>query len=297
MSEQPNHPAVHTEARFHDEEAARAYLEAIRWPDGPICPHCGGVERNSRITSQTPGKGARPGLWFCGDCRAQFTVTVGTVFEDSKVPLHKWVYANHLICSSKKGVSSKQLQRVLKVTYKTAWFMSHRLRAGMKTTPTGQLGGSGKVVEADETYWGNKRNTKRQPQGMDHKQKIFSLVERNGTVRSFHVPSVTGENLKPIIRANVKRQTAIHTDEFGAYSKLDREFAAHETVTHVRNEYIEGYFSILKRGLTGIYQCVSEQHLQRYVDEFDFRYNNRQSLGVDDSNAPPRLSSKSMGNA
>jgi len=293
MSEQPNHPAVHTEARFHDEEAARAYLEAIRWPKGAICPHCGGVEHNSRITSQTPGKGkgARPGLWFCGDCRTQFTVTVGTIFEDSKVPVHKWVYANHLICSSKKGVSSKQLERVLGVTYKTAWFMSHRLRAGMKTTPTEQLGGSGKVVEADETYWGNKRNTKRQTQGMDHKQKIFSLVERNGTVRSFHVPNVTGANLKPIIRANVKRETEIHTDEFGAYAKLDREFAAHETVTHVRNEYvrgnvttntIEGYFSILKRGLTGIYQCVSEKHLQRYVDEFDFRYNNRQSLGVDD---------------
>ena len=172
MSVQPNHPAVHTEARFHDEEAARAYLEAIRWPDGPICPHCGGVERNSRITSKTPGKGARPGLWFCGDCRAQFTVTVGTVFENSKVPLHKWVYANHLICSSKKGISSKQLERVLKVSYKTAWFMSHRLRAGMKTTFTGQLGGLGKVVEADETYWGKKRNTKRQPQGMDHSRRF-----------------------------------------------------------------------------------------------------------------------------
>ena len=148
-----------------------------------------------------------------------------------------------------------------------------------------------KVVEADETYWGNKRKAKRHPQGMEHKQKIFSLVERKGKVRSFHVPSVTGDNLKPIIRENVKRETEIHTDEFGAYSKLDREFAAHETVTHSRHEYVcgnvttntmEGYFSILKRGLTGIYQCVSEQHLQRYVDEFDFRYNNRQSLGVDD---------------
>jgi transposase-like protein len=160
MSAQPNHPAVHTEARFHDDEAARAYLEAIRWPNGPICPHCGGVERNSRITSQTPGKGgkgARPGLWFCGDCRAQFTVTVGTVFEDSKVPLHKVGLREPSYCSSKKGISSKQLERVLKVSYKTAWFMSHRLRAGMKTTPTGQLGGPGKVVEADETYWGNKQ--------------------------------------------------------------------------------------------------------------------------------------------
>lgn len=283
-------PASHTEARFTDEATARAYLEAVRWPKGPVCPHCGGADRQHRIEAN-PAKNVRPGLLACGHCRGQYTVTVGTVFEDSKIPLHKWVYANHLICSSKKGISSKQLERVLGVTYKTAWFMSHRLRTGMKSTPTGQLGGGGKVVEADETYWGRKRGKKMHPQGMEHKQKIFSLVERNGTVRSFHVPNVSGANLKPILREHVDRRTAIHTDEFGAYAGLRKEFAAHETVTHGIKEYvrgnvttntIEGYFSILKRGLTGIYQCVSEQHLQRYVDEFDFRYNNRQSLGVDD---------------
>src|SRR3989441_10466314 len=156
MSKQAKHPAAHTEARFHNEAAARTYLEGVRWPNGAICPHCGGVERNSRLQ----GKAHRPGLWTCGDCRTQFSVTVGTVWEDSKIPLHKWVYANHLMCSSKKGISSKQLERVLGVSYKTAWFMSHRLRAGMKSEPTGQLGGGGKVVEADETYWGRRRGRK-----------------------------------------------------------------------------------------------------------------------------------------
>ena len=280
--------ASHTEARFNDEDAARAHLEATRWPKGPECAHCGGVERISRLH----GKAHRPGLLFCGDCRTQFSVTVGTVFEDSKVPLHKWVYAIHLMCAGKKGCSSLQLQRVLGVTYKTAWFMSHRIRAAMATEPTGQLGGSGKVVEADETFWGGKKKVFRSKgRGYEHKQKIFSLVERGGKVRSFHVTSVNAENLKPIMRAHVSNKTMINTDEHGAYAKLDREFAGHETVSHLKREYargpvttntVEGFFSILKRGLNGIYHHVSEQHLQRYVTEFDFRYNNRESLGVND---------------
>jgi transposase-like protein len=279
--------ASHTEARFIDEEAARQHLEATRWPKGPECAHCGGVERISRLE----GKAHRPGLLFCGDCRTQFSVTVGTVFEDSKLPLHKWVYAIHLMCAGKKGVSSKQLERVLGVTYKTAWFMSHRIRAAMATEPTGQLGGSGKTVEADETYWGKRKGVKMFPQGYEHKQKIFSLVERGGKVRSFHVANVTGANLKPILRAHVDNASIINTDEHGAYAKLDREFAGHETVSHGKHEYargpvttntVEGFFSILKRGLNGIYHHVSEQHLQRYVTEFDFRYNNREALGVDD---------------
>ena len=286
-------PARHTEDRFTNEQAARAYLESIRWPKGPVCPHCGGTDRQSRIEAN-PAKNVRPGLLACGHCRQQYTVTVGTVFEDSHVPLHKWVYANHLICSSKKGISSKQLERVLGVSYKTAWFMAHRLRHGMKSEPTGQLGGGGKVIEADETYYGRRRGRKVQ-RGMEHKQKIFSLVERSGQVRSFHVATVTGANLKPIIRKHVDRASEIHTDEYSAYIGLRKEFAAHRMVTHGAKEYVrrtergitttntvEGYFSILKRGLTGIYQCVSEQHLQRYVDEFDFRYNNRESLGVND---------------
>jgi transposase-like protein len=291
MTKQTKNPAAHTAARFHDEAAARAHLEAVRWPNGPVCPHCGGIERNSRLTAQVKGKGARPGLLFCGDCRSQFSVTVGTVFEDSKVPLHKWVYANHLICTSKKGISSKQLERMLKVSYKTAWFMSHRLRLAMAKTPTGPLGGSGKIVEVDETYYGNKKGVEVTQGSGKHKHRIFSLVERNGDVRSFHVASVSAANLKPIMRAQIDQRTHLMTDEATRYWKIGKEFAKHSSVNHARKEYgrgevttntVEGYFSILKRGLTGIYQHVSEQHLQRYVTEFDFRYNNRESQGIND---------------
>lgn len=279
-------PAAHTEARFHDEEAARAHLEAIRWSNGPVCPHCGGIERNSRLN----GNAHRPGLWFCGDCRTQFSVTVGTVFEDSKVPLHKWVYANHLLCSSKKGMSSKQLERVLGVSYKTAWFMSHRIRKAMETAPKGPLGGSSKIVEVDETYYGKKKGAEIKTGGA-HKHRIVSLVERKGNVRSFHVASVSAENLKPILRAQIDKRSHLMTDEATRYWRIGKEFAKHSSVNHQIKEYArgdvttnsaEGFFSILKRGLTGIYQHVSEQHLQRYVNEFDFRYNNRESQGVND---------------
>ena len=281
--------ARHTEARFTDEAEARAYLESIRWPKGPVCPHCGGADRQSRLEGQSH----RPGLLACGHCRQQYTVTVGTVFEDSHVPLHKWVYANHLICSSKKGISSKQLERVLGVSYKTAWFMSHRLRAGMKSTPSGQLGGSGKFVEADETFVGRKPNRKlsRPKGGVSHKNAIFSLVERTGTVRSFHVPNITAKTLKPILQAHMARSANLMTDDAGQYHGVGDVAETHQIINHSAKEYVrgyvhtntvEGFFSILKRGLTGIYQCVSEQHLQRYVDEFDFRYNHRVALGVND---------------
>ncbi len=281
--------AIHTEPRFNDENAAREHLESIRWPNGPVCPHCGGVERNSKLQ----GESHRPGLYFCGDCRSQFTVTVGTVFERSKVPLHKWVYATHLICASKKGISSKQLERMLGVTYKTAWFMTHRIREAMTTTPTGQLGGSGKTVEADETFWGNNKKVKgTKGRGYHHKMKVVSLVERDGKARSFHVPAVNAKTLAPILREQVSKKTALMTDEFSSYTKVGREFSEHGVVRHSAKEYargnvhtntVEGYFSILKRGLIGTFHHVSEQHLQRYVNEFDFRYNNRQSLGVSDS--------------
>ena len=285
--------ASHTEARFHDEEAARLHLEATRWPNGAECPHCGGVERNSRLTAKVEGKGARPGLWFCGDCRSQFSVTVGTVFEDSKVPLHKWVYATHLMCASKKGISSKQLERVLGVTYKTAWFMSHRIRKAMETTPAGQLGGSGKFVEADETFIGRKPNRKmsRPKGGVSHKNAVFSLVERNGKVRSFHVPNVTAKTLKPILQAQMSGRSHLMTDDAGQYHAMGNVSETHQVINHSAKEYVrgyihtntvEGFFSILKRGLNGVYQHVSEQHLQRYVTEFDFRYNNRESQGVND---------------
>jgi len=279
--------AILAKPRFHNEEAARKHLESIRWPNGPVCPHCGGTERNSRLD----GESHRPGLLFCGDCRKQFTVTVGTVFEDSKIPLHKWVLATHLLCASKKGMSSKQLERMLGVTYKTAWFMTHRIRKAMEVRHDGQLGGGGGTVEADETFWGKKDGAKVR-RGFAHKNAVFALVERGGKVRSFHVPNVTAKTLKPILKSQMAVDAHLMTDEAGQYRVLGPVSASHQTVVHSAGEYvrgtvhtntIEGLFSLLKRGLIGTYHHVGEQHLQRYVTEFDFRYNNREALGVDDS--------------
>jgi transposase-like protein len=280
--------AIHTEARFTDEDAAREHLEAVRWPNGPVCPHCGGIERNSKLN----GKAHRPGLIFCGDCRSQFTVTVGTVFEDSKVPLHKWLYANHLICSSKKGISSKQLERLLKVSYKTAWFMSHRIREAMDAKPTTPLGGKGDPVEVDETYWGNTGKQKPGQRGYAHKMKVLSLVERNGEKRSYHLANVTAKTVKPILKAQISAKAHLMTDEAAVYTKIGDEFAKHGVVNHSLGEYSRGNittntaessFAILKRGLYGTFHSVSEQHLQRYATEFDFKWNHRQKLGFTDA--------------
>jgi transposase-like protein len=292
-------PATHKANRFHSEESARAHLEDIRWPRGPVCTHCGCVDRQSRIEAN-PAKKIRPGLIYCGHCRTQYTVTVGTVFEDSKIPLHKWVYAIHLLCASKKGMSSKQLERVLGVTYKTAWFMSHRIREAMKPESGGLLGGGGSIVEADETYFGTEEGKKeikaRTKSGgkLKHMNKIVSLVERGtGQVRSFHVADVTGQNLKRVLVSNIRPDTHVMTDASPRYNELKRAapFAKHDQVNHSIGEYargkvttntVEGFFSILKRGLIGTYHHVSSAHLHRYVSEFDFRYNNREALGVDD---------------
>jgi transposase-like protein len=278
--------SIFSAPRFTNEEAAREHLESIRWPHGSVCPHCGGTERNSALK----GESHRAGLYFCGDCRTQFTVTVGTLFERSKVPLHKWLLAVHLLCSSKKGMSSHQLHRTLEVTYKTAWFMTHRIREAM-TSEGGLLGGGGGTVEADETYWGSCKRSKAGKEraalgrrGFDHKQKIIALVERDGSVRGFHVASVNGATLKQVLRENIAKDANLMTDENHMYRKVGREFASHQTVNHSAGEYsrgnvttntIEGYFSILKRGLIGTYHHVSPKHLGRYVQEFDFRYNNR----------------------
>jgi transposase-like protein len=276
--------------RFTNDDAAREHLEALRWPNGAVCPHCGGTERNSRLQ----GKAHRPGLWFCGDCRSQFTVTVGTVFERSKVPLHKWVLATHLICSSKKGMSAHQLHRTLGVTYKTAWFMSHRIREAMGETDPGQLGGNGAAVEVDETYWGNKqpRGTfGKRGAGGHHQMKIVSLVERGGKARSFQYGWINGGTLRDTLQKHIAANATVHTDESSFYKPLYRLFAKHETVAHRKGEYsrngvttnsVEGYFSILKRGLVGTFHHVGEQHLFRYMKEFDFRYNTRSALGVED---------------
>ena len=271
-----------TDPIYTDENKARKHLEAIRWPDGPICPHCSVVDTAHRIK----GKSARPGLWFCADCRKQFTVTVGTLFERSHVPLHKWLLANHLICASKKGMSAHQLHRMLGVTYKTAWFMAHRIREAMRDNPdlSGPIGGENKTVEADETFVGGKAKNRayRKPR---KKEAVFALVEREGRVRSFHVPRVNAKTLRPILVTQIDRKSYLMTDEAGQYIKVGREFAGHGTVNHSIEEYVRGgfwhtntienYFSILKRGINGVYQHVSQKHLKRYLGEFDFRYNTR----------------------
>lgn len=281
---------------FTDDNAAREHLEAIRWPDGPVCPHCGGVSQIKPLR----GKGVRAGLYYCADCQGQFTATVGTIFERSKIPLSKWVLAFHLMCASKKGISAHQLHRMLGITYKTAWFMAHRIRESMVIAPSGPLGSGGGTVEADETFWGTSPRSKkakainkagRKVSGSD-KQKIVALVERDGAVRSFHVANINGETLKSVLHGNISPSANLMTDDFSIYRKIAKRFASHESVNHSAGEYsrgnahtntVEGYFSLLKRGLVGTFHHVSEKHLQRYVDEFDFRYNNRTVLGVTDA--------------
>lgn len=273
---------------FHDEAAAFAKLEEIVWPNGPICPHCGGRERIYELK----GKSTRQGLKKCGHCRKQYTVRVGTVFESSHIPLHKWFQAAYLMASSKKGISAHQLHRTLEITYKSAWFMAHRLREAMRdnSDPMGALGGQNKVVEADETYVGGKaknRAYKEPPK----KEAVVSLVERDGRVKSFHLKTVTAKTLRPILVTQIDRKSYLMTDESLVYIKTGEEFAGHGTVNHSVDEYVrhgsfmhtntvESFFSLLKRGLHGAYHHVSQQHLKRYLAEFDFRHNAR---GVSDA--------------
>jgi transposase-like protein len=285
-----------SQPHFHSEAAAIARLEAIVWPKGPYCPRCGGFDRI------TPVKGGRAGLRRCGPCKREFTVTVGTIFERSHVKLHKWFQAAHLMASSKKGFSAHQLHRTLKVTYKTAWFMEHRLREAMRElNPTEPLGGEGRTVEVDETYVGgkekNKHRSKRHSMGGGAgKEIVFSLVERGGSVRSHHVPTVSAKTLRPILQAQIDAASNVMSDDGG--SRVAGEFPKHQSVNHSIGEYvrgdahtntIEGYFSILKRGIYGVYHHVSPQHLKRYLAEFDFRYNERAALGVDDATRADRL--------
>ena len=275
-----------TDPIFTNEDKAREHLEAIRWPDGPYCPHCGEVQKIYRLH----GKSHRPGLIHCNSCENSFTVTVGSVMESSHVPLNKWVLAYRLICSSKKGMSAHQLHRMLDVTYKTAWFMAMRIREGMREGHFGQLGGEGKFVEADETFTGGKAKN-RAYKAPPPKEAVMSLIERGGKVRSYHVPEVTATTLKPTIVEAIAKDTHFRTDESGVYWKVGEEFASHRTVIHSIGEYVrgdahtntvEGCFSIFKRGIYGVYHHVSQEHLKRYLCEFDFRYNYWIALGYDD---------------
>jgi transposase-like protein len=294
----PLKPAQLQNTIFVDETAAREALEAVRWPDGPVCPHCGTIgERIAKVEGTKQSH--RPGLYYCNECTGQFTVTVGTVFERSKIPLTKWWMAVYLLNSSKKGFSAHQLHRTLKVTYKTAWFMMHRIREAMRTGGLAPMGGSGKTVEIDETAQGRvefaPQNARR---GMgSFGRTVLTLVERGGGARSFHIEGTTLGQLLPVIRANVANETAVMTDSASWYKYLNRDgrFASHDTINHVKEEYVrreagkvittntvEGYYSIFKRGMKGVYQHCSEKHLHRYLAEFDFRYSNRGALGTND---------------
>jgi transposase-like protein len=277
--------SVLSAAYFHDEAVAYKELEATLWPNGPVCPRCGGMERITTV------KGGRIGLYRCGPCKRQFTVEVGTVFESSHVPLHFWWQAVYLMCSSKKGISSHQLMRVLDVQYKTAWFMTHRIREAMKSGNLPPMGGAGETVEIDETFIGNKPGAEVR-RGFAHKHAVLTLVQRGGSARSFHVDSTRSADLLPIIKANVLPGTRVMTDEARQYRGLGKHFTEHDFTRHSAGEYVrgeahtntvEGFYSVFKRGMKGVYQHCAEKHLHRYVAEFDFRYNNRVRLGVDDA--------------
>jgi transposase-like protein len=278
---------------FTNETIAREAIEAVLWPHGPVCPRCGSLDRIGKVS----GKSARPGLYYCGECKRQFTVTVGTIFERSKIPLTKWWLAIHLMASSKKGMSAHQLHRMLGVTYQTAWFMMHRLREAMRSSDLSPMGGPGTIVEIDETFIGQKEDMPKH-RGYAHKHAVLSLVERGGKVRSFHVEGTTAAHLVPILRANIAKETSVMTDEAGQYAHLNKEFASHEYVNHSAGEYgrsdihtntLEGFYSIFKRGMKGVYQHCSEKHLHRYVAEFDFRYSNRIALGTNDTERAEKL--------
>jgi transposase-like protein len=301
--------SVTNELRFTDADAARAFLEASRWPEGPVCPHCGSINEAYKIDATAKGtKHARKGLWKCALCEKQFTVTIDTIFEDSHIPLNKWLLAIHLLCSSKKGMSAHQLHRLLGVTYKSAWFMAHRIRYAMSQEPlSSKLSGT---VEVDETYIGGKERGKRgvpNPEGK--KTAVITMVERKlvknektgeikakGTVRSRALPNqrVTAENLRPILQEHIESGATLNTDEAVVYYFNRDAFAKHETVNHSKDEYVkvvdgltvttntvEGYFGNLKRGINGVYHHVGKQHLHRYLAEFDFRYNAREVSDAD----------------
>lgn len=289
---------------FHDEAAAFAYLESIVWADGVACPHCGVVGGRvydlagvrSKPSAKNPEGVVRYGLKKCGECRKQFTVKVGTVFEHARMPLHKMLQAVHLMVSSKKGISAHQLSRVLEVQYKSAWFLAHRIREAMRSGDLAPFGSGGGAVEVDETYFGRKAGVeKNSGGGHAHKLGVLALVDRETkTMRTFTFDRFRAEQVHPIVRANISREARLMTDEAKMYRKIGREFAQHGTTLHGGHVYVdrtdrtihtntvEGAFSIFKRGMKGVYQHCGEQHLHRYLAEFEFRYNTRSANGFDD---------------
>ena len=275
---------------FQNEDAAFAYVESKLWPIGPVCPKCGVIGKAGRLR----GTSSRPGLWKCYACREPFTVRIGTIFESSHVPLRVWLQVIYLLCSSKKGISTRQIHRTIGGSMKTAWFLTHRIREMMKPGEPGTdlppMGGEGAIIEADETYIGRKEGFPKR-RGAGHKHVVLSLVERGGSARSFHVARSSAADILPIVRTNAAKESRLMTDDAKLYDRASTMFAAHETVNHAAAEYVrgdthtntvEGFFSVFKRGMTGVYQHCGENHLQRYLTEFDFRHSNREKLGVDD---------------
>ena len=289
--------SVLSKAYMYDEAAAFAHVEGMLWADGPVCPHCGNCGKvyvlagvRSKPSKKNPEGVERHGLKKCAECRRQFTVRIGTIFEESHIPLHKWLQAIHLMASSKKGISSHQLHRTLEITYKSAWFLSHRIREAMRSGEFTPMGGDGEVVEVDETFIGRKEGTEVK-RGTSHKMAVLALVQRGGGVRSFTIDSTKASEIGPIVNASVSRETFLLSDEARQYQSIGKAFHAHLWVNHGSGEYvdgpvhtntIEGVFSIFKRGMKGVYQHCREKHLHRYLAEFDFRYNNRTAQGVDD---------------
>ncbi|MBA3069317.1 MAG: IS1595 family transposase [Hyphomonas sp.] len=279
-----------TSPHFHDEEAAYAFVESRVWADGRSCPHCGVVGKSGKLG----GESTRIGVYKCYACRKPFTVKIGTIFHDSKVKLHLWLQAIFLIASSKKGISANQLHRTLGVTLKTAWFMGHRIREAMRTGGLAPMGGGGGSVEVDETFFGTEPG-KIKKQGVGHKMKVLSLIDRNTKqARSVVIDDLTRSTIWPVVKENVSQEARILTDQANVYKGIGREFSGHKSVNHATGEYVsqsepdvhtntvENYFSVFKRGMKGTYQHCGKQHLHRYLAEFDFRYNNRIALGVDD---------------
>src|SRR5215469_6450486 len=297
-----------TDPIFTDEETARKHFEASRWPNGPECPHCGVVGEATAMQ----GKSHRAGVYNCRACDKPFSATIGTIFERSHIPMHKWLLAIHLMSASKKGISAHQLWRMLGFgSYRTAWFMAHRIRESMRATGLEPMGGSGKIAEADETFIGgretNKHKKVRSQQltgGFGGKEPVFSIIERGGNVRSHHVPSVSAKTLRPILEAHLDKNSVLMTDGEGQYRILGPMYAQHKTVNHRIGEYVRGdahtntiesYCATLKRGVNGVYHHVSQQHLKRYLCEFDFRHNDRAALDVTDSERAAKALRGSIG--
>ncbi len=287
--------SVLSRPEFHDEAKAFEHLESIVWADGKVCPHCGAVDRLTKVTAN-PAKRIREGLWRCGHCKGQFTAKIGTVIEHARIPLHKMLQAVYLMTSSKKGISAHQLHRVLEITYKSAWFLAHRIREAMSDSNMAVFGTGGGIVEADETFIGREPGVEPGKGGYKHKMKVLSLLDRtSGARRSFVVDGVTIADVTPILRENIAREAHLLTDDAGQYRFMHNHFASHRTTPHMKGVYvdrdnpevhtntIEGSFSIFKRGMRGIYQHCSKKHLHRYLAEFDFRYTNRAALGFNDS--------------